>query len=134
VNQLLCSPRAKDFSERRLFPDHIVYCGAESILIPYVDLGMTLSRRIAEEVDTFIDRTGNLPSTILLENHGLIAIGATAKQVAAALMMSEKAAKVFVGAVSAGVPVFMPEDEVERIGSRIDEHYRQRMLEQQANA
>lgn len=133
VNQLLCSPQAKEFAERRLFPDQIVYCGTESILIPYVDPGMTLARRIAEEVESFIDRTGTVPKTILLENHGLIAVGATANQVAAALMMTEKSAMVFAGAKSCGGPIFMPEVEVQRIASRSDEHYRQRMLEQQAN-
>lgn len=132
VNQLLCSPRAEDFAERRLFPDQIVYCGSKSVLIPYIDPGMTLARRIAQEVDTFIERTGAIPKTILLENHGLIAIGATAKQVAATLMMTEKAARVFMGALAAGGPVFMPEEQVQRIASRSDEHYRQKMLEQQA--
>ncbi|QDT00885.1 short chain dehydrogenase [Adhaeretor mobilis] len=129
VNQLLCSPRAEDYAKRRLFPDQIVYCGQESVLIPYVDPGLTLARCIAQEVEAFRDRTGCIPKTILLENHGLIAIGGSAKQVEAALMMAEKAARVFVGATTAGGPIFMPVEQVERIGARSDEHYRQRMLE-----
>ena len=128
VNQLLCSPRAQEFAERRLFPDQIVYCGKESVLIPYVDPGMTLSRRIAQEVLAFIDRIGYPPKTILLENHGLIALGETANQVEAALLMAEKSARVFVGACTAGGPIFMPKEQVERIAARSDEHYRQKML------
>ena len=46
--------------------------------------------------------------------------------------MAEKAAKVFVGAASVGGPIFMPDEEVERIASRSDEHYRQRMPEQES--
>lgn len=129
VNQLLCSPRAKDLAERRLFPDHIVYCGSQSVLIPYVDPGMTLARRIVHKVQAFTQRTGCIPKTILLENHGIIAIGETAPQVEPALLMAEKAARVFIGAVTAGGPIFLPDDQVERIASRSDEHYRQRMLE-----
>lgn len=129
VNQLLCSPQAKEFAERRLFPDHIVYCGKESVLIPYVDPGMTLAMRIAKEVQTFTERTGCTPKTILLENHGIIALGSTAKQVEAALLMAEKAACVFVGALAAGGPIFLPDDQVNRIVARSDEHYRQQMLE-----
>ncbi len=129
VNQLLCSPRAKEFTERRLFPDQVVYCGAESILIPYVDPGMILARRIAEEVQAFMERTGGTPKTILLENHGIIAIAKTAKQVVATLLMAEKSARVFVGALAAGGPTFMQRSQVNRIAGRSDEHYRQRMIE-----
>src|SRR5690606_22302984 len=65
VNQLLCSPGAQQFARKRLFPDQIVYCGAESVLVPYVDPVLVLARRIAAEVDAFRMRTGRLPVTIL---------------------------------------------------------------------
>ena len=129
VNQLLCSPRAKEFAERRLFPDQIVYCGAESVLVPYVDPGIVLASRIDEELTKFVDKWKVTPKTILMENHGLIALGGTAKQVEAALLMAEKSARVFVGAVSSGGPLFMDQEQVHRIASRSDEHYRQKMIE-----
>ena len=128
VNQILCSPRAEDFATQRLFPDQIVYCGAESVLVPYVDPGLTLAREIARQVDAFQARTGQAPKTILLENHGLIALGSTHTEVMAALDMAEKAACIFVGAASLGGPVFMEPHHVRRIDHRPDEHYRQRML------
>jgi rhamnose utilization protein RhaD (predicted bifunctional aldolase and dehydrogenase) len=128
VNQLLCSPRAREYAERRLFPDQVVYCGPESVLVPYVDPGLQLARRIAAEVESFRVRTDRVPRTILIGNHGLIATGATHTEVAAALAMAEKSAAVFVGAVTAGGPVFMSGDQVRRITDRVDEHYRQRML------
>ncbi|WP_238476506.1 class II aldolase/adducin family protein [Bythopirellula goksoeyrii] len=129
VNQVLCSPRAKEFAEHRLFPDQIVYCGAESVLVPYVDPGLVLATRIADLVDDFIKRKKTFPKTILLENHGLIALGTTAKQVEATLRMTEKSARVFVGAIAAGGPIVLPQEQVDRIASRSDEHYRQRMIE-----
>jgi len=129
VNQVLCSPRSQEFAQRRLFPDHIVYCGAESVLVPYVDPGLVLAQRIAEEVTAFRERLGTVPKNILLENHGLIALGQSARQVEAALLMAEKAAEIFIGATAAGGPVFLPQEEGERIAGRSDEHYRQRMME-----
>lgn len=129
VNQILCSPRTREFAERRLFPDHVVYCGAESVLIPYVDPGMVLAQRIAEEVEVFRSRTGVLPKTILLESHGMIAIGRTPMEVEASLLMTEKAAQVFVGSCAVGGPTFLPAHQVKRIASRSDEFYRQRMIE-----
>jgi hypothetical protein len=47
------------------------------------------------------------------------------------MIMMEKTAQVFVGAVSissTGLPVFMPPEEVERIAGRPDEEYRRKIL------
>ena len=49
VNQILCSPRAREFAERRIFPDEIVCCGPESVLVPYVDPGLVLAQAIREK-------------------------------------------------------------------------------------
>ena len=35
VNQLLCSPHAKELAERRLFPDQIIYCGKQPVFVSY---------------------------------------------------------------------------------------------------
>ena len=129
VNQLLCSPAAEQFAHKRLFPDQIVYCGPESVLVPYVDPGLPLARRIAAEVDAFRMRTDRIPATILIQNHGLIALGPTHHLVMAALDMAEKAARIFIGAASVGGPIFLSNEHVRRIADRADEHYRQRMLE-----
>jgi rhamnose utilization protein RhaD (predicted bifunctional aldolase and dehydrogenase) len=129
VNQILCSPRAEEYATKRMFPDQIVYCGSESVLVPYVDPGLVLSRRIALEVEAFRARMDVLPKTILLVNHGIIALGKRHTEVMAALSMAEKSAQIFVGAASLGGPVFFDEYNVRRIDGRLDEHYRQRMLE-----
>ena len=71
---VLSSPYAEAYATRRLFPDQIVYCGPESVLVPYVDPGLTLSRRIAEAVEEYRERSGRLPKTICMKNHGVIAI------------------------------------------------------------
>lgn len=128
VNALLCSPQAKAFAHERLFPDQVVYCGPASVLVPYVDPGLVLARALAEHVEAFRTRHGMLPKTILLENHGIIAAGATAEEVRAALWMAEKAARIFIDAAALGGPVFLSPSQVARIDGRVDEHYRQRML------
>src|ERR1700685_21661 len=46
VNGILCSPRAADFATKRMFPDEIVCCGKQSVLVPYVDPGVPLARAI----------------------------------------------------------------------------------------
>ena len=62
VNQILCSPRASQFATRKLFPDEIVCCGARSVLIPYTDPGLSLSKSIRLATDTYLDELWLCPS------------------------------------------------------------------------
>jgi rhamnose utilization protein RhaD (predicted bifunctional aldolase and dehydrogenase) len=128
VNQILCSPLAADFAERRSCPDEVVCCGPISLLVQYEDPGLTLARRIHRKARKFTERHGLPPRVILLANHGVITLGATAEAVRVAMHMTVKAAEIFVGAHSLGGVVYLPQKEVERIGSRVDEAYRQKML------
>jgi rhamnose utilization protein RhaD (predicted bifunctional aldolase and dehydrogenase) len=128
VNQILCSTRARDFATQRMFPDEIVCCGTASVYVPYTDPGLKLSQTIRCQTEAFIKKHERQPRVILMQNHGLIALGATRQAVFSALLMAEKAAKVFVGAAAIGGPVFFTEENVARIAGRPDEAYRQRAL------
>jgi rhamnose utilization protein RhaD (predicted bifunctional aldolase and dehydrogenase) len=128
VNAILCSPRAEDFATRRIFPDEVVCCGPASPLVPYTDPGLPLAREIRTAVQQHQETFGEPPRTVLLRNHGLIAVGNTAAAVLAATLMTTKAAEIFLGASALGGPVFLAADQVARIGGRRDEHYRQKAL------
>jgi rhamnose utilization protein RhaD (predicted bifunctional aldolase and dehydrogenase) len=128
VNQILCSPLANQFATQKLFPDEIVCCGARSVLIPYTDPGLSLSKSIRYATDTYVKDFGCVPRVILLENHGIITLGKTSGAVKAAMLMAQKAAEIFVGAAALGGPAFMSAEDVDRISNRTDEHYRQRAL------
>jgi rhamnose utilization protein RhaD (predicted bifunctional aldolase and dehydrogenase) len=129
VNGLLCSKHAHAFAKRRLFPDEIVCCGIESVFVPYTDPGLKLSRAIKLAVEEFIVRLSRPPRVILLENHGLIALGSTPEAVLAATLMAVKAAEIFaIAAFISGEPQFLTSDQVSRIAGRPDEHYRQQAL------
>jgi rhamnose utilization protein RhaD (predicted bifunctional aldolase and dehydrogenase) len=121
ANQVLCSPRARDFAERRLFPDEIHYCGAASVFVPYADPGLPLAREIAERTKAFYQQNGQVPRLILLQNHGIIALGPTVEAVLACLLMANKAATVFMGAAAMGGPNFLTPAHVERIAGRLDQ-------------
>lgn len=129
VNQILCSNLARTFARRRTFPDEIVCCGVESVFVPYTDPGLKLAQAIQKAVGAYIQRLARAPRVILLENHGLIALGATPEAVLAATLMSAKAAEIFVGAAAlGGSPRFLSSAQVARIAGRPDEHYRQQAL------
>eukprot|EP01035_Chromulina_nebulosa_P010686 gene10686-14335_t len=129
VNQILCSKFARTFAQRRTFPDEVVCCGVESVFVPYTDPGLKLAQAIQRAVVAYIKRLSRAPRVILLENHGLIALGATPESVLASTLMAVKAAEIFVGAATlGGAPRFLSAAQVARIAGRPDEHYRQRAL------
>jgi rhamnose utilization protein RhaD (predicted bifunctional aldolase and dehydrogenase) len=127
ANQILCSPRARDFAERRQFPDEIVYCGSASVFVPYADPGLVLAREIRERTNAFLQQHGS-PPKLILQNHGIIALGASPSAVLAATLMAAKAAAIFMGAAAMGGPTFLTPQHVERIAGRPDEAYRQQQL------
>ncbi len=129
VNQILCSKQAKLFATNRLFPDEIVCCGVESVFVPYTDPGLKLAQAIKVATASYIKRLSRPPRIILLENHGLIAIGSTPEAVLAATLMAVKSAEVFTGAcINSGKPNFLTSAQIARIAGRPDEHYRQKAL------
>jgi rhamnose utilization protein RhaD (predicted bifunctional aldolase and dehydrogenase) len=128
VNRILCSGLARDFSENRQCPDEIVCCGPLSLLIPYVDPGLALAKRIRHDVEEFRRTRGKLPRVILLRNHGVVTIGSSAQAVRAAMLMTVKAAEIFTGAHLLGGLRHLPASEIERIENRQDEEYRRKML------
>lgn len=128
VNSLMCSPRAAEFASKRLFPDEVVCCGAQSVLVPYVNPGVPLARRVRDEVEAFRARFDQIPRLILLQNHGLIALGATPQAVLATTLMAEKAAQIWQGAATFGGPEFLTEKQVAYIAGWSAEAYRQKIL------
>jgi len=129
VNGLLCSEHAGTFAKHRLCPDEVVCCGTESVLVPYTDPGVKLAQAIRIRVEEFIERTSRAPRVVLLENHGMIALGAKPEAVIAATLMTVKAAEIYATACAISKqPRFLTSEQVERIAGRPDEHYRQQAL------
>lgn len=128
VNSIGCSPRAAEFASKRLFPDEIVCCGAQSVLVPYVNPGVPLARRIRDEVEAFRQKWNQVPRLILLQNHGMIALGKTPDAVLATTLMAEKAAHIWLGAATLGGPTFLSDEQVEYIAGWNAEAYRQKVL------
>jgi rhamnose utilization protein RhaD (predicted bifunctional aldolase and dehydrogenase) len=129
TNGLLCSVHAETALSGRLCPDHIVVMGRATVFVPYVDPGLVLAREVRDRVRSFIERENELPKAIALQNHGLFALGPTAKAVMNITDMAEKMSHVLLGAYSAGGPSFMTASDIDRIATRPDEKYRQEKLD-----
>jgi len=128
INALTCSAAFETAASGRLFPDEIVSCGPASVLVPYTDPGVPLARRLNQALDEYIDTYGELPKMVLMQNHGLIALGRTAHEVEAITAMAVKAARVLQGTYAFGGPHFMSVQSVRRIHTRPDEQYRRKRI------
>lgn len=128
VNSILCSRNAEALLAGRLFPDEIVCCGPAPCWVPYVDPGQPLSRAIRERVEAYIDAYNAAPRIVLMQNHGLIALGRSSTEVEHATAMAVKTARVLLGAAACGGPNFLSPEQVSRIYTRPDEKYREKMI------
>jgi len=128
INALTCSRGFEEAFSGRLFPDEIVMCGPAPVLIPYTDPGLPLAREIWQRINTYIDTYGERPRVILLQNHGLVALGRTAEQVENITAMMVKTARVLLGTYAVGGPHFLSTQQVDRIHTRPDEAYRRKLL------
>ena len=97
VLKILCSKFAKDFSKTRLFPDQVVRNGVKSCFVPYKTPGESLKTELGFQVCYYYCKYGYVPQVILLQNHGLITTGKSAKEAYYATMMCEKAADIYIG-------------------------------------
>jgi rhamnose utilization protein RhaD (predicted bifunctional aldolase and dehydrogenase) len=128
VNALTCSVAFETAFSGRLFPDEIVVCGPAPLLVPYIDPGVPLARKVKDLLGSYLEHYGDPPRAVLMQNHGLIALGHTATQVENITAMMVKTARVLLSTFAAGGPHFMPPKEVERIHARPDELYRRKQL------
>ncbi len=128
VTGILCSPRAKEFATKRIFPDEIVSCDVESVFVPYTDPGLQLANAIRVATEDYRQRHDRVPRVVLIQNHGIVTLGRSVEAVLAAMLMAEKTAQIWTAAANLGGPNFLSAHNVARISGRPDEAYRRKLL------
>ncbi|HEY3290336.1 MAG TPA: class II aldolase/adducin family protein [Anaerolineae bacterium] len=127
VNAVMCSKHPEDILGH-MMPDEIVVCGVASVYIPYTDPGLPLAREVVKRVKEFQAKWGEQPRTMYLQNHGLFAIGRSAREVQNISAMAVKHARVLVGTYASGGPNFLSERDIARIHTRPDEEIRRKQF------
>jgi rhamnose utilization protein RhaD (predicted bifunctional aldolase and dehydrogenase) len=125
---ILCSVEGAAPLRRHVVPDAVVVCGPEPAVVPYADPGHALAVEVRDELHRFRARHGGPPRLLLMENHGPVALGATARQVEAILLMAEKWARIVTRTRAFGGPAYLEADDVARIDGRADEAVRRRRI------
>jgi len=126
--KILCSDYSNEFANKRLFPDQVVFNGVKTCLVPYGKPGEELTRLIKEHVSLFIKEEGYFPKLILLKNHGLIVCGNSINECIIATDICEKAAEIFIGAISLGNIYSLSDKEINDLIIDDKEKYRLEQL------
>ena len=127
--KILCSKSIHEFACNRWFPDQIVRNGTKSCVVPYAPPGEAALGMVEKSVIEFVNREGFFPKLILLQNHGIITASASKKDCAAATLMCEKSAEIFVGAKLLGGIKYLSNQEVLDVDKCPNENYRRNMYQ-----
>lgn len=123
--KILCGPRLNEFANNRLFPDHVVFNGTKACVVPYATPGSELRREILCSVARHQSENGIWPNLYLLQNHGIICCGQTAKEVTVMTEICEKAAAIFISFKDLN---FLTPEQIQKIVNNDAEIYRQNNL------
>jgi rhamnose utilization protein RhaD (predicted bifunctional aldolase and dehydrogenase) len=101
VISLLASKYAEEAFETAAYSDEAVLLG-NPLYVPYAPPGLELGRLFHRRLRDRMEAAGELPSLILLGNHGLVAVSQTTAGAEAISLMAIKAARVRLGAYAVG--------------------------------
>lgn len=110
INAILCARDARAAFSGSIFPAEALVCG-EPLFVPYAPPGQPLARATRAALRSRIDGPGEPPRAILLQNHGLVTLGSTPRQVLDITAMMVKAARILLGTYLLGGPHFVDGSE-----------------------
>jgi rhamnose utilization protein RhaD (predicted bifunctional aldolase and dehydrogenase) len=123
---LLSGLRSRELFAGCLFPDQIVVLGPALAYVPYTDPGLPLALAVRQSLLEFLDRHQRQPKVLLMENHGVLALGTTAQEVLNITHMLVKTCRILAQTLAVGGPRFLSSAQVDRIDNRPDELARRR--------
>jgi len=116
---LLASIHAATAFDEWVYSDEAVVIGVP-LFVPYAAPGIDLGRVFLDRLRGYVDERGELPSAIMLGNHGMVAVGGTADAVEAITLMAVKGARVRLDALAAGGVQGLGADTVAHYFERTD--------------
>ncbi|SDN94685.1 Class II Aldolase and Adducin N-terminal domain-containing protein [Cryobacterium flavum] len=124
---LLASVHAESAFAQWVYSDEAVVIGTP-LFVPYAAPGIALGRLFLQRLRDYVATRGELPSVVLLGNHGIVAIGGSAEAVEAITLMTVKGARTRVQALSIGGVIGLGDDTVAHYFERTDMAERRKNL------
>ena len=127
INSIMCSQNARKALSGHMFSESALYLGPEAVIIDYADPGLPIARALISQIEQYQQKWGQQPRVFYLLNHGMVALGQSAKEVENITAMAVKSARILLGAALLGGPRFISEEDVRRIVTRPDEEFRRKL-------
>lgn len=124
---ILASVHAATAFDEWVYSDEAVVIGLP-LFVPYAEPGIALGRLFLERLRGYVQQHGDLPSAVLLGNHGMVAIASTARAAEAITLMTVKGARVRRDALAVGGVQGLGTDTVTHYFERADMAERRRQL------
>jgi rhamnose utilization protein RhaD (predicted bifunctional aldolase and dehydrogenase) len=124
---LLASVHADSAYAQWVYSDEAVVIGIP-LFVPYAAPGIALGRLFLERLRHYAQEHDQLPSLVLLGNHGIVAIGGSSEAVEAVTLMTVKGARTRVQALSIGGIAGLGADAVVHYFERTDMAERRKNL------
>lgn len=128
VVALAASTDAAKHYSGTVFPDESVICGPIPLYLPYDEPGLSLGLGFYKGAIAYKERYGINPRQIILGNHGLCTFGNGKEEALATTQIAVKAARIRLGALTAGGINFIPDSAAQTIAFRPDEVVRRALL------
>ena len=106
VNAILCARDAEAAFAGSAYGHEAQVCG-KPLFVPYAPVGQPLARLVRTGLQTYRDHHGQPPRVILLQNHGLVALGRTPDEVIYITALMVKTARILLGTHAWGGPNFV---------------------------
>ena len=106
INAILCSRQAEMPFSETIFPAESLVCG-EPLFVPYAGPGQGLAHAVQSALQAALEQREEPPCALLLQNHGLVAMGDTPQQVLDITEMMVKTARILVQTYALGGPRFV---------------------------
>lgn len=106
INAILCSQEAEVPFSAPIFPAESLVCG-EPLFVPFAPPGQPLARAVRRSLQSARENRGKPPRALLLQNHGLVALGDTPREVLDITEMMVKTARILIQTYALGGPRFV---------------------------
>ena len=127
IVSLLASVHAATAFDEWVYSDEAVVIGVP-LFVPYAEPGIKLGRLFLTKLREYVELNGELPSLVLLGNHGMVAIAGSAAGAEAITLMAVKGARVRLEALSVGGVQGLGGDTVKHYFEREDMAERRKQL------
>jgi rhamnose utilization protein RhaD (predicted bifunctional aldolase and dehydrogenase) len=119
IVSVLASVHAATAFAEWVYSDEAVVIGTP-LFVPYAEPGIKLGRLFLGKLREYVAENGEMPSLVLLGNHGMVAIASSPEGAEAVTLMAVKGARVRLAALAAGGVQGLSDDVVKHYFDRED--------------